>query len=54
MTQDTKDILLTLIAAIDDGSIISNNLDYYNMVARIVVTPLPDTEALDTSKEVCK
>lgn len=35
MTQDTKDILLTLIAAIGDGSIISNNTDYYDMVAAI-------------------
>ena len=28
-----KDLLLTLVVAINDGSIISNNKDYYRMIA---------------------
>ena len=32
MNKDTQEILLTLILAINDGSIISNNQDYYELV----------------------
>jgi len=38
MTQETKDVLLTLVLAIADGSIISNNKDYYEMIEQIKVT----------------
>lgn len=42
MTEDTKAALLTLIVAINDGSIISNNKDYFEMIEKIEVTkPCP-------------
>lgn len=36
MTKDTQAILLKLILAIGDGSIISNNDDYYDLVEGMV------------------